>query len=177
MTDQELLDCFLGGDTECFSIVYNRFQQPFIKTAMYQYSLVKEDAEDLVQDFFLKSFENFNRYDASRGTIKDFMEGSFKNFAIDFIRKEKRKGYQEEIEEHHAIEDEMDEMVEYRNQLYKYIDQVVQEEPYRTIFDKYLSGTDMRDLYTEFGDVIPPFKLKNFITNSLVSIRKYATKK
>ena len=176
MTDQELLECFLGGDKECFGIVYERFRSPFIRTAMYQYSLIREDAEDIVQEFFLKAFQAFDKYDADKGTIKDYMEVSFKNFTIDFIRKEKTKGFQEELEDWHLVEDGPDDMIEYRALLHKYIDKVVTDEPYRTIFDKYLSGTDMRDLYVEYEDIIPPFKLKSFITNSLRDIRNEAKK-
>lgn len=176
MTDQELFECFTSGDKECFGIVYERFQKPFIRTAMHQYSLVREDAEDIVQDFFLKAFQSFEKYDSEKGTIKDYMESSFKNFVIDFIRKEKKKGYQEEIEDYHLIEEDVDDMVEYRLVLKKHIDSVVRNEPQRTIFDKYLEGTPISSLYEEYEDVMPPYILKNFISNSLRAIRHAAKK-
>lgn len=176
MTDQELLECFLGGDKECFGIVYERFRSPFIKTAMYQYGLVREDAEDIVQEFFLKAFQSFEKYDSDKGTIKDYMEVSFKNFTIDFIRKEKKKGYQEELEDFHLIEEDVDDMVEYRSVLKMHVDRVVKEEPQRTIFDKYLGGTPISTLYEEYSEVMPPFILKNFISNSLRAIRHAAKK-
>ena len=51
----------LDGETEYFSVFLDRYSRP-LYTLVVQIVGCPEDAEELLQDIFLKTFRNLNRY-------------------------------------------------------------------------------------------------------------------
>lgn len=65
LTDNELLKEIQKGELDKYSEVIQRYQG---KLFAYLYRLIgdREEAEDLLQDVFIKVFKNLNNYDAER---------------------------------------------------------------------------------------------------------------
>lgn len=55
------IERILDGETEYFSVFLDRYSRP-LYTLVVQIVGCPEDAEELLQDIFLKAFRNLNRY-------------------------------------------------------------------------------------------------------------------
>ena len=65
LTDNELIDVVRGGQTEQYAKIIERYQG---KLFAYLYRLIgnRDEAEDLLQDVFIKAYKNLRSYDSSR---------------------------------------------------------------------------------------------------------------
>ena len=61
MTDNEIVDGILKGNTKFFEILIDRYQIPIYNLA-FKMTRVSEDAEDLTQIVFIKAYENIDKY-------------------------------------------------------------------------------------------------------------------
>lgn len=59
--ETQYIERILGGDTECFSIFLERYGRPLF-ALIVQIVGCSEDAEELVQDVFLKAFRSLSSY-------------------------------------------------------------------------------------------------------------------
>ena len=59
--EKQYIARILDGDTECFSFFLDRYGRPLF-TLIVQIVGCAEDAEELVQDVFLKAFRNLSSY-------------------------------------------------------------------------------------------------------------------
>ena len=99
-TDQYLIEQTLGGDTRAFGTLVERYQS-FIFTIVLRMVKVREEAEEVAQDSFVKAFESLESY---RGDSKfsSWLYSIAYRKALDRIRKNKRQqttGLIEEITE------------------------------------------------------------------------------
>jgi len=62
-TDFELIDACLGGDTECFSELVERYKN-LVYSIILRQTKNAEEANDLSQDVFLKVYKNLDKYSA-----------------------------------------------------------------------------------------------------------------
>ncbi len=87
-TDQELIDQTLKGDTRSFGILVERYQN-FVFTIVYRMVKVREEAEEVSQDSFIKAFESLSSY---RGEAKfsSWLYSIAYRKALDALRKNKR---------------------------------------------------------------------------------------
>jgi RNA polymerase sigma-70 factor (ECF subfamily) len=65
MTDEEIAILVQGGDVEAFAVLVERYQQKLERYAR-KFLLGNHDIQDVVQDVFLKAYENINAFDAVR---------------------------------------------------------------------------------------------------------------
>ena len=61
LTDEELISRFQAGDEGAFEEIVNRYADRLLKFA-YRFVLDREEAEDIVQDTFLKVYQNRHAY-------------------------------------------------------------------------------------------------------------------
>ena len=66
------IERILDGETEYFSVFLDRYSRP-LYTLVVQIVGCPEDAEELLQDIFLKAFRNLNRYKASAVFLHGFI--------------------------------------------------------------------------------------------------------
>ena len=89
MTDRELIQALQNKQQDAFRLLVDGYRDRMYNAIL---GLVQnfEDAEDLVQDVFIKVFENIQQFkgDASLGT---WMYRIAVTLSLDFIRKKKRK--------------------------------------------------------------------------------------
>lgn len=84
-TDQELIEDHIGGDAHAFNELVDRhtrevyiFVRRFVRNA--------EDADDIVQDTFMKAWKHIKKYD-SHHSFKTWLYRIARNTAIDALRK------------------------------------------------------------------------------------------
>lgn len=96
-TDQYYIDRVLQGDTNAYAILVNRYQD-FIYTIVLRMVKVREEAEEVAQDTFIKAFESLEHF---RGDSKfsSWLYSIAYRKALDRIRKNKRQKTSELLEE------------------------------------------------------------------------------
>ncbi|MCL5733760.1 MAG: sigma-70 family RNA polymerase sigma factor [Patescibacteria group bacterium] len=86
-TDEEIIKKYLSGESELFGVLTERYAN-FIYNFIYQYVKNREQAEDLVQETFLKVWKNLKRFDLTK-KFKVWIFKIARNTVIDFFRKKK----------------------------------------------------------------------------------------
>lgn len=96
-TDQYLIDQTLAGNTQAYGVLVERYQD-FIFTVVVRMVKVKEEAEEVAQDTFIKAFESLESF---RGDSKfsSWLYSIAYRKALDRLRKNKRHQTSELIEE------------------------------------------------------------------------------
>jgi RNA polymerase sigma-70 factor, ECF subfamily len=91
LTDNELVEIVRGKDQERYAEVMERYQT---KLFVYIYRLIgnKEEAEDLLQDVFVKAFKNLNSYDTKR-KFSSWVYRIAHNEAVNFIKRKSLKRF------------------------------------------------------------------------------------
>lgn len=95
--DHDFIKQTLGGDTQAFGFIVEKYQG-FIFTIVLRMVKVREEAEEISQDTFIKAFESLSSY---RGESKfsSWLYSIAYRKAIDHIRKKKRHFTSELIKE------------------------------------------------------------------------------
>ena len=85
ISEEELVALLKDKDQRGFTILYNNYS-----TALYgllnKIIQSSDDANDLLQDTFLKIWRNIGNYDSSKGSIFTWMMNIARNLAIDKVR-------------------------------------------------------------------------------------------
>lgn len=96
-TDQHLIEQTLKGDTKAFGELVERYQA-FVYTIVIRIVKVREEAEEVAQDSFIKAFQSLSSY---RGESKfsSWLYSIAYRKALDALRKNKKNNSLELIEE------------------------------------------------------------------------------
>lgn len=92
--DERLMTCFYAGQDHAFGRICREHRSPLLRTAGFQLpshlSGRRERAEDLVQETFLCAFgtrlREAGRWEASKGTVKNWLHTILKNRVFSFLR-------------------------------------------------------------------------------------------
>ena len=74
-------------DPRCQKELYNRFFG-IMMAVCYRYCSCRQDAEDIVQEGFIKIFDKIDSFD-DNGSFEGWLKRVFVNMALDKIRKQK----------------------------------------------------------------------------------------
>jgi len=85
-SDQELVVLALEGDKTAFEHLFKRYREGILQLYMQRTGGNREDADDLLQETFVKVFLNLNRYDQSY-TFGQWIYTIARNTFVDHIRK------------------------------------------------------------------------------------------
>src|SRR5215211_7681007 len=86
------------GDAEAFAALYDRHGRMAYSLA-YRMMGEKQEAEDVVQEAFIKIWRSAGGYRAGRGTVRTWILSVVRNRGIDQIRSHGRRGrIQEKVE-------------------------------------------------------------------------------
>ena len=88
MSDAEILEQVLAGHTDLYGEIFSRHKDRAFGLA-FQYVRNREEAKDVVQEAFVKAFQNLNKFKLDRNFAAWFLT-IVRNLAIDFLRKRKR---------------------------------------------------------------------------------------
>jgi len=88
-SDEALLEAVKNGDCESFNPLIERYKLALYKV-MYRMVLNRDDAEDLVEEAFIKAYRSIKKFDTSR-PFYTWVRRIAVNNAINFLKKERRK--------------------------------------------------------------------------------------
>jgi RNA polymerase sigma factor (sigma-70 family) len=135
MTDEELVALCIRGNHEAQRELWNRFSRKMMSVCM-RYVGNKNDAEDVLQEGFIKAFQNLKQWKGD-GPLGGWMRSIMVNTALTHLRKQQRWNMESgDIERVEQPSDEMDAMKQMQEQE---IIQLIASMPagYRTVFNLY----------------------------------------
>jgi RNA polymerase sigma-70 factor, ECF subfamily len=98
LADEDLLYFVGQGDSEAFTILYDRYGRAAFSLA-YRVMGERQAAEDLVQDAFLKLWRSATSYRPERGSVRTWLLSIVRNRGIDQLRAHaSRRRMQDRIE-------------------------------------------------------------------------------
>lgn len=86
LSDAQLVVLALDGDSVAFETLFKRYREEIYTLCMGRTSGNKEDANDLVQETFVKVFLNLEKYD-SKYTFGQWIYTIARNTFIDYVRR------------------------------------------------------------------------------------------
>ncbi len=92
-SDQRLIKKYLKGDKASLEILIKKYLKP-IYFFVYKYVGNVEEAEDITQDVFVKTWRNLKKFDRQKN-FKTWIFSIAKNTSIDFIRRKKTVPFSE----------------------------------------------------------------------------------
>lgn len=97
MTDDELISACLAGKPAAQRQLYERFSRKMMGVCM-RYAGDYEEAQDVLQDGFVKIFEKLHTYNGN-GSFEGWVRRIFVNTALDSFRKNKQARQTQDIDE------------------------------------------------------------------------------
>lgn len=88
MTEVEILQSVTAGNHSAYGEIFARHRKRAFALA-YQYLRNSEDAKDIVQDAFIKAFQNLSKFQLER-KFGPWLLTIVRNLSIDFIRRRKK---------------------------------------------------------------------------------------
>jgi len=86
-TDEKIIASYKNGEEEDFKKLIDRYTSPLFNFAARLTN--KDEAEDIVQEVFIKAWKNINRFDENKASFKTWIFTIAKNTITDFLRKNK----------------------------------------------------------------------------------------
>ncbi len=85
-SDSALVEMVLGGDSKAFEYLFNRYRGSIQQLYLQRTGGNAEDADDLLQETFIKVYLNLHRYDNTY-TFGQWIYAIARNTFVDFMRK------------------------------------------------------------------------------------------
>jgi RNA polymerase sigma-70 factor (ECF subfamily) len=132
MTDEQLLQGCIRNDASAQKGLYDKFSRKMFGVCL-RYASNREEAEDLLQEGFVKVFQNLSSFN-SEGSFEGWIRRIMVNTALDFIRRQKLVWSDQEIEDDQLSGDDTMEKLGV-NELLKLINAL--PPGFRTVFNLY----------------------------------------
>ena len=102
MTDEEILDGCKKNDTGAQKALFDKYSARMMGLCI-RYSGNKEEAEDILQDGFIKVCEKLEQY-SGKGSLGGWISTVMVNTALVHLRKKKKEGYATDINDATGID-------------------------------------------------------------------------
>ncbi len=170
MTNEQLIDKCKKGDARAQRMLYDKFG-PKLMAVCYRYAGNAEEAKDILQDGFIKIFENMEKY-SGFGSLEGWMRRIVVNTALDNIRKNKKLKLNSDIDD-----------LDYKLATNSYIEEklaaedllkILSEIPigYRTIFNLYaIEGYSHKEIAEQLSIAVSTSKSQYSRAKSLLRER------
>lgn len=89
-TEEDLVEMLKKGDQQLFSILYDNYARALLGV-IKKVIVDDETAEDVLQDSFVKIWNNKAMYDPSKGRLYTWMLNIVRNTSIDYMRSRQNK--------------------------------------------------------------------------------------
>lgn len=136
LTEKELISACKKGDAAAQQLLYRRYS-PMLFGLCLRYASTKEEAEDFLQEGFIKIYTNLYKY-RPIGSFKGWMTRLVINIALEQLRKKKRKASHTSLEyAANIVSDRINVFDEFGQQA---VLKMVQQLPdgYRAVFNMYV---------------------------------------
>lgn len=171
-SDFELMDKLRNGDVEAFDHVFKKYGDRLFGFAL-SYLKTKEDTEELVQDVFLKIWENRKNLKKESSLKSYLFTIAYHNMCRFFRKKQIHEKYKEEIGFTDSKTINIEEQLEYKATLDQ-VDQLIDKLPdnQRIIFIKSRKeGKSTREIAEEMN--LSPGTVDNNISAALKFLRNH----
>jgi RNA polymerase sigma-70 factor (ECF subfamily) len=89
-TEEELVEMLKQGNRQAFSVLYDSYSRALL--GVIKKNIPDDEiAEDVLQDSFIKIWNNRLMYDASKGRLYTWMLNIVRNTSIDYLRSKQNK--------------------------------------------------------------------------------------
>jgi RNA polymerase sigma-70 factor (family 1) len=172
ISDEELVEKLRKGDIEAFDAVFEKYSNRLFGFAM-KYLKSKEETEGLVQDVFLKIWENRKKLKKDSSLKSYLFTISYHNICKFFRKKQLQGKLKEEIGLATDISVDTEEQIDYHStleQIEKLIDQLPPKQ--KAIFEKSRKeGKSTREIAKEMH--LAPGTVDNHISAAIKFLRKH----
>jgi RNA polymerase sigma factor (sigma-70 family) len=171
-SEEELILSLQQRDQQAFSYLYDNYA-PALNGVIYRMVEEKELAEDILQEAFIKIWDNFAQYDSSKGRLFTWMINLTRNLTIDTLRSKSYKKQQKISADENSVSNlpgnhsgaERFDTIGLRKQL----ENLKPEQ--RTIIDlAYFNGYTQDEIAKEIG--IPLGTVKTRMRTAIIELRK-----
>jgi RNA polymerase sigma-70 factor (family 1) len=172
ISDAELVEKLRKGDIEAFDAVFDKYSARLFGFAL-NYLKSKEEAEGLVQDVFLKIWENRKKLKKDASLKSYLFTISYHNICKFFRKKQLQGKLNEEIGLTAGISMETEQSVDYQSTL-EQIEKLIMQLPpkQKVIFEKSRKeGKSTREIADEMH--LAPGTVDNHISAALKFLRKH----
>ena len=171
----QAVELCLKGDQGAWKMIINTYSKLVYNIAL-NFTYNADDASDIVQDIFLKLYQNLHKFD-NNGNLKGWITRISKNYCIDHWRKNKKNRNMVELEDNIAVEKDDPEQVNIRNSELQFLKSKIK------LLEPDLSmALIMRDIegmpYLEISKVldIPQGTVKSRINRARIKLAKFINK-
>jgi RNA polymerase sigma factor (sigma-70 family) len=141
----------LAGDKQAYSHIINKYKNRLYATIL-RMTKNPQDAQDLVQDAFIKVYRNLDKYDAS-GSFSSWLYRVSINHCMDEFRKKRYSTVQVEIDETKVVNREHPEVVFLKKEKSRQLERLIStlpEDERLIILLRYINEIS----YEEIGEMI-----------------------
>lgn len=151
MTDEELVRGCVEGKSKFQQVLYTRFA-PVMKGVCIRYSDTIEEAEDILQDGFIKVYLNLKNFRLD-GSLEGWVRRIMVNTALNYYRAKKKSSYHANIDE--IVESVEDVRIDNYDKLNtKVLLKMIEELPpgYRMVFNMFeIEGYSHKEIAEELN--------------------------
>lgn len=171
-SEAELVSLLKQGEEEAYSYLYDHYSAALFGVIL-RIITVQEEAEDILQEVFIKIYHHIGNYDVSKGRLYTWMLQIARNTAIDTLRS---KEFQK-TKKIHALDESVNngikDLSSTSNVDYLGLDKVLStlnEDQRKVINMAYFQGYTQEEISKELG--IPLGTVKTRVRNGLIQLRK-----
>ncbi len=88
--DEALLAALVAGEAEALGVLYDR-HAPFVFAILLRILRDRDGAEELLQEVFLRVWQQATTFDEARGSVRCWMNGIAHNLALNELRRRQRR--------------------------------------------------------------------------------------
>jgi len=136
-TDKQLIQDVIEGDKSAFRLLYKKYSKALLLICL-RYVKARPDAEDLLQESFIKIYKALKSYDHAKSVFYTWSKRIVINECLQHLRKKKNELDFDLISEYELDEAVVDESQEHLS--LKDLTELIQKLPkgYRTVFNLYV---------------------------------------
>lgn len=177
-SDIKLIESILSGNQHSFRELYNRYKREFLLVCM-RYSTCKSEAEDYLQEGFIKIYKDLDKFNPLRGAFKPWAYRVVINTCLQKIRSKKTKLLNLDINSDPSMDLGHNAGIIEQLSLQE-LTELIQDLPqgYRTVFNMYIiDGFSHKEIasslsISESTSKTQLFKAKKHLQQSVVELYK-----
>lgn len=175
MTDIELIEQVILGESDVYSIIMNKYHNELFKY-VYNITTNYETTEDLLQEVFMLIYRKLKLYDSNKSSFRTWMYRITSNYVISYLRKNEISYYNVKNEsdfDYLTEDDKTEEKIINEEQMKNIVGgmtKVLKQKPLNIMMLHYFSGLSVKEISESLG--IPIKTIYKSIQSSIEKIRK-----